>query len=130
MALGFRVSLRLFLSTQEGEALTSRGFFPGYVTALTIILNSYGTIALIGGALWSGWSFWRRRERTCRVVSNVLIGVVVLAAAGGSLDRLDIPEPHSFALLLGVIIIYIGFLRSQEVFAEYRIPFLTRPREQ
>ncbi len=123
--LVFIVALNKPLSALEGEALTSRGFFPGYVTALTIILNTYGTIALIGGALWSGWIYWRRREATYRVVSNVLIAAgVLVAAAGGALGRLSVPEPHSFALLLGVLIIYLGFLRSQEVFTEFRIPLI------
>lgn len=124
------VPLQFPLGTLEGKALTGRGFFPGYVTSLTILLNTYGTIALVGGAVWSGWTFWRHREKTHRVVSNTLIAIgVLVAAAGGTFARLGVPEPHSFALLAGVVIIYIGFLRSREVFAQYRVPFVRRFRE-
>ncbi len=63
-----------------------------------------------------------------RAVSNVLIAVgVMISAAGGTLARLGLPEPHALALLLGVVIIYIGFLLSREAF-EVPLAFLRRSR--
>ena len=72
--------------------------------------------------------FARKRILPYRVVSNVLIAVgALLSAAGGTLDRLGLPQPHALAILLGVVIIYIGFLRSRETF-EMPPPFLRRSR--
>jgi len=110
----------------QGEALTGRGFFPFFpIVTLNILLNTYGTLTLVGGALWSAIVFARRRTMPYRVVSNILIAIGALAAAtGGVLGRFGIPAPHAVALLIGIVIIYIGFLRSQEVFQFYRFPFL------
>jgi hypothetical protein len=103
------------------DHLTGVGFFPPYVFILTIVLNTYGTIALVGGALWSAALFLWRRAMPRRALSNVLIAVGALfSAAGGALARLDIPQPHLIALLIGIIVIYLGFLLSREVF-EFRL---------
>lgn len=109
----------------EGTPLKG-GFLPFFpVVVLTILLNIYGTFTLVGGALWSAAVFARRRTMPHRVISNILIATGALTAAlGGTLERLGMPEPHAVALLLGVLVIYVGFLRSQEVFQFYRIPFL------
>ena len=118
----------------EGDALTSivpgienLRYYPGNVGIVTILLNSTGALALVGFAVYSAVVFFRQRAPGYRVVSNVLIAVgATISAAGGTLERFDVPEPHSVALLLGVVIIYVGFLRSREVFTTYRIPFRRR----
>lgn len=135
LALGVR--LQADVALLEGKTLASivpgtesERFYPGYVGALTAFLNAAGSLALVGGAVYSAIVFARRRAPGYRVVSNVLIAAgAFISAAGGTLERFDLPEPHSLALLLGVIVIYIGFLRSREVFALYRVPFWHRPRQ-
>ena len=89
--------------------------------------NIFGTVALVGGAMYSAWVFWRRRLMPYRVVSNILIAVGgMLPALGGTLARFGLSSStaHALLILLGGIIIFIGFLRSREVFGLYRFPLI------
>ena len=82
-----------------------------------IFLNSIGTLVLFAGAAWSAWTFRRRRTAPHRVVSNLLIaGGASLAGAAGGLERLGYPSLLFLGNLLGITVIYIGFLRSNERF--------------
>ena len=67
------------LTAITGEAM------PTAVRRLTPVLNGLGTLALVGGAVYCAWIFWRKRILPHRVVSNVLIAVgSILPAAGGA----------------------------------------------
>lgn len=102
-----------------GEAM------PGGVRVMTPFLNSFGTLALVGGAVYSAWIFWRKKVLPHRVVSNILIAVgAMLPAAGGTSLRLGNPQLFYIFELLGIIIIFLGFLRSKEVFGFYRVPLI------
>ena len=60
-----------------------------------------------------------------RVASNMLIAAgAILPAIGGTSLRLGNPKLFYFLELAGVIIIFIGFLRSREVFGLYRFPLI------
>lgn len=99
---------------------------PMAVRLMTPFFNTFGTVALVGGALYSAWVFWRRRIMPHRVISNILIAVgALLPAFGGTLMRFGGPLTSFYLLeLLGIIIIFIGFLRSREVFGFYRVPLI------
>lgn len=107
------------------EAISGKAM-PGAVRGMTPIFNSFGTIALVGGALYSAWVFWRRRILPHRVVSNILIAVgAILPAAGGTALRTGGALMAFYGLeLVGIIIIFIGFLRSRDVFGFYRFPLV------
>ncbi len=84
---------------------------PGGVRLLTIPFNIYGTLGLVGGAIYSAWLFWRKRVLPNRVIGNVLIAIGGLAPAfGGAFTRLGRPEFLYLSELLGAIIMFIGFL--------------------
>lgn len=129
LALG--VSLQGDVALLEGKNLASvvpgtesQRFYPAYVGILTAILNALGSLVLLGSAVYSAIVFARRRAAGYRVISNVLIAIgAFISAAGGTLERFDVPQPHTMALFLGVIVIYVGFLRSREMFSVYRVPF-------
>ncbi len=109
------------ISVLSGQAM------PQGVRLLTPFLNSFGTVALVGGAVYSAWFFWRRRLMPHRVVSNILIAVgALLPAMGGTSLRLEAASLAVFYLLelLGIMVIFIGFLRSREVFGLYRFPLI------
>jgi hypothetical protein len=110
-----------------GETLSGEAFPSGLAgpRLLTPFFNIFGTLALVGGAFYSAWVFWRRRIMPHRVVSNVLIAVGALfPVTAGSFARFGRPEFLYLFELLGIIIIFIGFLRSREVFGLYRLPLI------
>ena len=109
------------LSGLSGEAM------PQAVRLMTPFFNIFGMVALIGGAIYSAWVFWRRRVMPHRMISGILIAVgAMLPAMGGALSRFDISSStaHAVLMLLGVIIIFIGFLRGREVFGFNRFPLI------
>jgi hypothetical protein len=108
------------LTAMSGEAM------PRYVRLSTPFFNGFGTVALVGGALYSGWSFWRRRVMRHRVLSNALIAVgAVLPALGGTWIRVEGSfQPLYILELAGIVIIFLGFLRNREVFGLSRFPLV------
>ena len=118
----FTVSLDLgTLHYLSGRAM------PQGVRLMTPFFNTFGTVALVGGAIYSAWVFWRHRVMPHRVVSNILIAVgALLSASGGTLERFGVsPAIARPSLeLLGIIIIFVGFLRSREVLGFYRFPLV------
>ena len=123
-------AVRLFsagidLGTAAG--LTDKIIVPTDIGILTGLMNVYGKVTLVGGALYSAWIFWRKRILPHRVQSNVLIAVgALLPAIGGSLLKLGAVRGIPFYVLelTGVIIIFIGFLRTKEVFGIFRFPLV------
>jgi len=108
------------LASLSGEAM------PRYVRLSTPFLNGFGTVALVGGALYSAWYFWRRRVLRYRILSNVLIAVgAILPALGGTWIRVESSFQALYVLeLAGIVIIFLGFLRNREVFGLSRFPLV------
>lgn len=97
------------ISVQYKEILTRSG----PTILLTILLNLYGTLGLVGGALYSAYLFWRKRVLANRLMGNILIaaGALMPATAGtfvqaGLVDWLYISE------LLGAILMFAGFIQA------------------
>ena len=105
----------------SGDAL------PKSVRWLTPTFNTFGTIALVGGAGYSAYHYWSHRLLRHRVTSNILIAAgALLAAAGGLVARWGYESFLYWSELLGIILIFIGFLRSSEKFGFDRIPLIRR----
>jgi hypothetical protein len=105
------------ISEQYKEFLTRNGM----VIALTIILNIYGTIALVGGALYSAYLFLRKQVLINRVIGNILIAAgAMFPAMAGSFVGAGLVDMLYLSELFGVILMYIGFLQAT----------VTRPVEQ
>ena len=97
------------ISSQYQTILTQSGL----TIFLTILLNSYGTLALVGGALYSAYIFWRKHVLLNRMVGNILIAAGAFAPAlGGSFIRIGLPDWMYVAELVGVILMYIGFRQA------------------
>lgn len=97
------------ISTQYKEILVRSGI----VTLLTILLNIYGTIGLVGGAIYSAWLFWRKRVLFNRVLGNVLIATgALMPAMAGSFLKAGLVDWLYVSELLGVIIMYSGFVQA------------------
>ncbi|MBI2869760.1 MAG: hypothetical protein HYX96_08055 [Chloroflexi bacterium] len=99
--------------------------FPADVRLITPFFNIFGTVALVGGAIYSAAVFWRKRIMPHRVLSNFLIALgAIMPAFGGTLLRFGVPQPFYFLELAGIIIIFLGFLRNREVFGLFRVPLV------
>ncbi|MGH2593148.1 MAG: hypothetical protein ACRDGG_06515, partial [Anaerolineae bacterium] len=82
------------------------GILPeGGVRSYSFLFNIYGTIGLVGGALYSGYLFWRKRVMPNRVLGNVFIALGGLSPAlGGTLARIGVPEYLYISELVGVVV--------------------------
>ncbi len=104
-AAGFHPTLPV--STQYKDILTRSGV----TMAMTILLNTYGTFTLIGGALYSAFMFWRKKVLFNRMLGNILIaGGAMLPALGGSLLKAGMVDMLYLSELSGVILMYAGFV--------------------
>lgn len=96
------------IDTQKLKEITVGGSaMPADVRIISPFLTIPGSIALIGGALYS-WYLTRRNY-------NLLIATgALLVASGGSLSRFGIEWALYILELLGVAVMYLGFIKSEE----------------
>lgn len=100
---------------------------PEAARRIAALSNIIGTLALVGVAGWGAWRYFTSRVTWHRAVSNVLIaGGAFVVAAGGALSRFEVTAPFYLTQLLGLGLIFSGFLVSVEVFAHFRLPFTAR----
>jgi hypothetical protein len=91
---------------------------PPPVRLTAILLNIFGTVALVGGAAWSAWSFWRRSAPPQRVLSTALIAAGgLLPATAGTLLAFGLPDLFYFLTFAGIVVIFAGFLANSEIVA-------------
>lgn len=106
-AAAFNVNLPL--TAQYRDILTRNGF----IVLLTILLNIYGTLTLVGGAIYSAYIFWRKRVLFNRMIGNILIAVgAMMPAMGGTFLRLGLPDWLYLSEFLGVVLMYVGFIQA------------------
>ena len=93
------------------------GAFNVIAILMAALINSIGSVILIGGALWSAYSAWRRGGAPSRVLANVLIAAGAFIVAGASsLTRLfHVYEVFYVGQAIGVLVMFGGFLAAQRV---------------
>lgn len=85
----------------------------GLIILLTILLNIYGTLTLVGGAIYSAFLFWRKKILVNRMFGNILIAAGALSPAmGGSFLRAGLTDLLYLSELVGAILMFIGFLMA------------------
>lgn len=100
-------------SLHTGSELSGHAIITPGVRSLTPIFNFYGTITLVGGAIYSAFNFWRKRVLLHRTIGNILIAFgAILPAFGGTFSRFGIPGALYWSELLGTIFLFLGFLRA------------------
>jgi hypothetical protein len=83
------------------------------LTILTILLNVYGTVTLVGGALYSSYIFWRKHVLADRMVGNILIAAgAMMPAMGGTFSRAGLPDWLYLSEFLGAILMFAGFMKA------------------
>ena len=81
-----------------------------FVRLLSPLVNLYAVVFLIGGAIWSAWSYWKKGNAPSRVLGNVLIAVgAILPGVGGGFARAGVVEVLYVTELIGLILIWMGF---------------------
>lgn len=93
-------------SEQYKEILTRNG----PIILLTILLNIYGTLTLVGGAIYSAFLFWRKKILANRMYGNILIAAGALSPAmGGTFLRAGLVDILYLSELIGAVLMFIGF---------------------
>lgn len=100
-------------SVHTGSELSGHAIVTSGIRTLTPIFNLYGTVTLVGGAVYSAYIFWRKRILLNRTLGNLLIAVGALAPAfGGAFSRFGIPGALYYGELFGAILLFAGFIRA------------------
>ncbi len=82
----------------------------GWMTFLTILLNIYGTLTLVGGAVYSAFLFWRKSILANRMLGNLLIaGGALMPAMAGALVKAGLVDWLYVSEFLGASLMYVGF---------------------
>ncbi|MEP6693100.1 MAG: hypothetical protein ABJB39_00475 [Chloroflexota bacterium] len=91
---------------------TGKGFPDGSLPRILAAIGSgVGSLVLIGGALWSAWVFFRRRNQGRRALANAIIAVgVFIVAAGGTVAFTGASGILEMTNLIGVSVMFVGFL--------------------
>ncbi|MDO8670348.1 MAG: hypothetical protein Q7O66_02825 [Dehalococcoidia bacterium] len=87
---------------------------PKNIRLFTIPFNVYGTVALIGGAIYSAAYYRSKKTMGSRALGNILIAVgAMVVAAGGTVAKAGRPEYLFVAELVGMAIIFAGYLKTR-----------------
>jgi hypothetical protein len=83
----------------------------GGTIVLTILLNIYGTLTLVGGAIYSAFLFWRKKVLFNRMMGNILIAAgAMVPAMGGSFVKMGLVDWLYISEFVGVVLMYAGFV--------------------
>lgn len=106
-AISSSYNVALPASEQYKDVLTRNGL----TILFTILLNIYGTLTLVGGAIYSAFLFWRKKVLANRMFGNILIAAGALSPAmGGSLLKAGLTDFLYLSELVGAILMFIGFI--------------------
>lgn len=98
-------------TTGETVAGIMQGSSRGTVRFFSPIMNLWGTVLLVGGAIYSARLFRKKQIMPNRMLGNILIAVGgLLPALGGTLIRLGDPSFKYLGEMGGAIFIFVGFL--------------------
>jgi hypothetical protein len=120
---GLSVGVVLFAPTRTGvsvgELPTGKDVFGVAPRVLAAVGSGVAALVIVGGALWSVWRMVRGRRAGApdavsseRVWGNVLIavGTLVLSASGSLAGRLGKDRSFAVTLLVGIAVLFAGFL--------------------
>lgn len=94
-------------ASEQYKTILTRG---GLTILLTILLNIYGTLGLVGGAAYSAFLFWRKKVLAGRMFGNLFIALGALSPAmAGTLVKTGIVDALYLSELVGAVLMFIGF---------------------
>jgi len=91
------------------------GSFNVIAILMAAVLNSVGSVILIGGALWSAYGAWRRGGAQSRLVANIMIaaGAFIVAGASTLFRVFHVYELFYVGQAIGVLVMFGGFMAAQ-----------------
>ena len=97
-------------ASEQYKTILTRG---GLTILLTVLFNIYGTITLVGGALYSAFLFWRKQVLANRMFGNILIAAGALSPAlAGTLIKAGMLDFLYLSDFLGAALMFLGFMLS------------------
>jgi hypothetical protein len=100
-------------SVHTGSELSGHAIVTSGVRVLTPFFNMYGTVALVGGALYSAYIFWRKRILLHRTIGNIFIAAgAILPALGGAGSRAGLANALYLGEFFGALLLFAGFIRA------------------
>ncbi len=116
LALGLIVAAPVLSTSYDVSAPASEQYKDiisrnGLMIFLTILLNIYGTITMVGGAIYSAFLFWRKKVLANRMFGNILIAAGALAPAmAGSFVKAGLVDVLYVSEFVGAVLMYAGFI--------------------
>ena len=113
LAVGVMVSTPLKGPVPADELPEGRELFGALPRILAAVGSGVSALVIFGGALWTTWQFLQTRSAPPgRVAGNLLIaaGTIVLSASGTLAGRLGKDRAFIVTLLVGIVILFAGFL--------------------
>lgn len=99
-------------ASEQYRDILTRG---GLTIFLTILLNIYGTITLVGGAIYSSFLFWRKKVLANRMYGNILIAAGALSPAlGGTFLKAGLVDFLYLSELIGAVVMFAGFILATQ----------------
>ena len=116
--LGARLQAGLLQTHEVPSVDTIRlehGAFNAVAILMAALLNSVGSVILIGGALWSAYGVWRKGGAQSRLLANILIAAGAFIVAGASIlfRVFHVYELFYVGQAIGVLVMFGGFLAAQ-----------------
>jgi len=111
----FTVPIDTSLLSQEAgwKAVASVSTTPRWLAA---ICSTIGTLLVVGGAIWSGIIFWRKRIQKHRMIGVFLLaGGTFIIALGGTITGLTGLRNHDYlyiTMVVGLIVMFVGYLQT------------------
>jgi len=102
----------------EANRLSGTALSWQWTRVFSPFINLYAFIFLVGGAAWSAWRYYRRREMRHRYYGNVAIALgALLPGIGGAFTRFGHTEVLYVTELAGILLIWFGYhiIRSNEL---------------
>ncbi len=96
------------------RAVAAKGSLPAILAGIS---NSIGTLLIVGGALYSAWTFWRKGIQRQRMIGCLLLAAgTMIVALGGVLAGLLGQHAWLYPpMAAGVAVMFVGYLQTTRV---------------
>jgi hypothetical protein len=111
VAAGLAIASPINAELAEPFRLSSAVLEWQWIRNISPFINGYAAVFLIGGAIWSAWTYWKKTSvMGARVLGNIFIAVgALLPGIGGSYARAGIVEVLYVTELVGILFIWAGY---------------------